>query len=251
MYWQDYVTLMLPGLLSMLASAVPLALGLALCLFHLLRRNAGPYVRNLWGSTAAGLTAVVMLWGSLFGSDLRSSSTAGLVFLFVPIYSVIALGAGYGFGALAYRRSPWPIGPATVRFVAAPAAMLAVLLFGIFREAIDHNDLIVAERATNPGTLHTVYEQSLRGDADAFGVPLFLGQNPNTPGDILAALAKHDHVSVRTFVARHVNTPVSALELMATDCDELVRKTVAERLKQPVRPAPTCTTRQERTRPTR
>jgi hypothetical protein len=112
-----------------------------------------------------------------------------------------------------------------------PVAIVAVLLFGMFRHSIQHNDLTVAERASNPDTLHYVYDKSLRGDADSFGIPLFLGQNPNTPADILADLAKHQHSSVRIFVARHPNTPVEVLARLTDDCDPLVRKTAKERLK--------------------
>lgn len=255
--WGEYVAILLPGLASMLASVVPLALGTFMAVFRLRKREAGPYVRNLWGSTVAGLVVLVLLFGSLFGKDLSSSSTAGLIFLFAPIYSAIALAVGYGMGAVVYRKSvkrvaaeatPGLISINSRRFVWVPVAMLGVLLFGIVKYSVQYNDLAVAEQASNPETLQWVYERAAKGEADPFGVPLFLAQNPNTPGDILDQLSRHEHASVRTFVVRHPNTSLSVVARMSNDCDALVRKEVQERL-QPqsgssnnVQPAPNCAT---------
>ena len=225
--------------------------------FRLRRREAGPYVRNLWGSTTAGLVALTLLFGSLFGEDLSSSSTAGLVFLFAPIYSAIALGVGYGIGAAVYRESAKRSAADTTqglisinsrRFVWVPVAMLGVLMFGIIKYFAQYNDLAVAEQASNPETLQWVYEKALKGDADPFGVPLFLAQNPNTPGYILDQLSRHEHVSVRTFVVRHPNTSLRVVAFMSNDCDALIRKEARERLQlrssssDAVEPTPNCAT---------
>lgn len=253
--WREFAEILLPGLLFMLISAVPLLLGTLAAVRHLRTNNVGPLVRNIWGSTAAGLVALGMLFGSLFGTDLSKSSTAGLIFVVVPIYAAVALGLGYGLGALAYRKlaaAAESIGTQPVisagyrRFIWVPVAMLSVLLFGMLKNSIQHNDLAVAERASSPETLHYVHEKVLRGEADSFGVPLFLAQNPNTSADILTDLAKHEHQSVRIFVAKHPNTPLNVVASLKDDCSEYIRKVVEERLKLPsgsnstLQPTPKC-----------
>ena len=254
-YWSEFTTILLPGVLLMAISALPLALGTIAAARHLWKTNAGAYLRNLWGSTAAGVVALGLLFGSLFGTDLSSSSTAGLIFLFVPVYSAVALGVGYGLGALAYRKvaktaeatgevATLPAGAR--RFIWVPVAMLGVLMFGILRYSIQHNDLAVAERASNPETLHWVYEKVARGEADAFGVPLFLAQNPKTPADILDKLSKHAHPSVRFFVATNPNTHLDVVASLKDDCSDRIRKAVQDRLKLPsgsnsaLQPTPQC-----------
>lgn len=186
--------------------------------------------------------ALGLLWGSLFGTDLSKSSTAGLIFLFVPIYSGIALAGGYGLGALAYRRlidlagtaeQKVSISPSTRRFVLVPVAMLGVLMFGIVKYSVQHNDMAVAERASSPETLHWVYDKVQRGEADPFSIPLFLAQNPNAPADILEKLSRHDHPSVRIFVATNRNTDLGVVASLKNDCSDHIRKAVEERLKLP------------------
>ena len=254
-YWSEFTTILLPGLLLMSASAVPVAIGTSRTLSHLRRRNIRRYVRNLWGSTAAGFAALVLLWGSLFGTESSESSTAGLIFLFVPIYSAIGLGVGYGLSGVIYRRlvemagtseQEVSISPGARRLVWIPVAMLSVLLLGIVGYSIQHNDMAVAERASNPETLHWVYSKVLRGEADAFLIPLFLAQNPNTPPDILARLSTHVHPSVRIFVAINRNTDVAVVAGLKNDCSDRVRKVVEETLKLPpgsvsaLQPTPNC-----------
>jgi hypothetical protein len=234
----------------MSVSALPLAIATGLAALHLRRGKAGPYRRNLWSSTAAGIVALGLLWGALFGNDLSSSSTAGLIFLFVPIYSAIGLGVGYGLGALAHRKATadgWPTASSGERrFVGVPAAMLAVLLFGMLKYSVEHNDLTVAERATNSETLHWVHQKALNGTADSFGVPLFLAQNPSAPADILEQLSKHEHVSVRIFVVRHPNASLSVVGSMAKDCDARIREEARARLQtasasnSALQPTPNC-----------
>ena len=116
------------------------------------------------------------------------------------------------------------------RFVWVPIAMLSILMFGIFRHSVQYNDLAVAEHASNPETLQWLYEKAANGEADPFGVPLFLAQNQNTPGYILDQLSRHEHVSVRTFVVRHPNTSLSVIARMSKDCDALIRKEAQDRL---------------------
>ena len=258
-YWSDFTKILLPGLLWMSISAFPLALGTMFAVLHRWKSRTGPYLRNLWGSTAAGVVAVGLLFGSLFGTDLSSSSTAGLIFLFAPIYSAVALGIGYGLGAFAYRQlakreeasgEEPGISLISRHLIWAPVAMLSILMFGIVKYSVQHNDLAVAERASNPETLRWVYEKAAKGEADAFGVPLFLAQNPNTPASILERLSKHEHSSVRIFVARHPNTSLSVVTSMSNDCDPEIRKEARERLKMPLgsnsasQPTPRCGTAQ-------
>jgi hypothetical protein len=254
-YWVEFLKIMLPGLLLMSASAAPLAIGTLAAVFHLRKRNVGPYLRSLWASTGAGFVALGLLSGSLFGTDLSKSSTAGLIFLFVPIYAGIALGIGYGLGALAHRRAVKLAGAVdqdvTIpsgarRFVWVPVAMLGVLMFGIIKHSVQHNDMAVAERASDPDTLHWVYAKMERGEADPFSIPLFLAQNPNAPADLLAKMSEHDHPSVRVFVATNRNTDLTVVASLKNDCSDYVRKAVEERLKLPsgsnsaLQPTPKC-----------
>jgi hypothetical protein len=237
--WVEYVNVLLPGLILTSISIVPLALATIAAWFGLRRGSVGLYVPCLWGSTTAGIVALLLLSGSLFGADLSSSSTAGLIFIFAPIYSAIALVIGFAMGAVAYRKSKaeatasgvsLTISPVSRNLLWVPIAILSVLFFGIIKTSIQGNDLAVAERATGPETLQWEFERISKRTADPFGVPLFLAQNPNTPTAILDQLSKHEHLSVRTFVARHPNTSAKALASMSNDCDPLIRKEVQERL---------------------
>lgn len=254
-YWSDFIRLLIPGLLLMCVSLLPLAIATALAATHLSRSNAGAYLRNLWSSTATGLAALVLLVGSLFGNDLSSSSTAGLIFLFVPIFCTIVLAFGYALGAVTFRliakhgisKGVRPtISRFARRFIFVPSGILAFLLFGMIRYSIQNNDLTVAERASKPATLRWEMRRVANGEADSFGVPLFLAQNPNTPADILQQLSKHDHSGVRVFVARHPNTTLAVLESMRNDCDPLVRQEVQTRLQlmsasnSALQPTPNC-----------
>ncbi|MFN9571771.1 MAG: hypothetical protein ACK58C_05060 [Betaproteobacteria bacterium] len=254
-YWIDFARILWPGFLWMSISAFPLAIGTGLAAIHLRRGKFGPYRRNLWSSTTAGIVALGLLWGSLFGGDLSSSSTAGLIFLFVPIYSAIGLGIGYVLGALAHRKATadalaLATEPALSRrerrFVAVPIALLAVLLFGMLKQSVQNNEMEMAERATNPETLRQLHQKVLNGTADSFGVPLFFAQNPSTPSDILEGLGKHDHVSVRIFVARHPNASQAVLSSMINDCDSRIREEARARVQRAsasnsaLQPTPNC-----------
>lgn len=252
-YWADFIQFLIPGFLWMAASAFPLAVGTGLAAIHLRRRKPGPYRRNLWASTAAGVVAFGLLFEALFGEGLRGS-TAGLIFLFVPIYSAVGLGLGYGLGALAHRKAvnaasgnkDAAISRNEKRFIALPSAMLVVLLFGMLKYSVKHNDLTVAERATNLETLRSIHQRARSGMADSFGVPLFLAQNPNTPADVLDDLSKHEHVSVRIFVVRHSNTTKAGIGHMVNDCDTRIREEARARLQQAsasndaLQPTPRC-----------
>ena len=141
-YWIEFIEILLPGLLFMAVSALPLALSTLAAFRHLQRNKVGSYVRNIWASTAAGLVALGLLFGALFGSDLSKSSTAGLIFVWVPIYTLMALGAGYGLGALAHQKlaamsqsggTQPVISRGYRRFIWAPVAILSVLVFGLLR----------------------------------------------------------------------------------------------------------------------
>ncbi|HEV8256499.1 MAG TPA: hypothetical protein VGR42_05925 [Casimicrobiaceae bacterium] len=171
-HWSELTKILLPGLLLMSISTVPLALGTIAAALHLRKGKTGPYLRNLSGSTAVGLVALGLLFGSLFGSDPPSSSTAGLIFLFAPLYSAVALGFGYGMAALAHRmaaKSAEAIGTKVLittrsrRFVWVPVAMLCILMFGIIKDSVQHSDLAIAEHASNPETLQWVFEAVAKG----------------------------------------------------------------------------------------
>ena len=103
-YWIEFIKILLPGLFFMSVSALPLALSTIAAARHRQNGNKAFYLRILWGSTAAGVLSVSLLFGSLFGKELSGSSTAALIFIFVPIYSTMALGIGYGLGAFVHRK---------------------------------------------------------------------------------------------------------------------------------------------------
>lgn len=244
-YWIESAWILLPGLLLMSVSAVPAAIGTVAALRHLRKQSVGPYIRNLWAGTAAGFVALGLLAGSLFGSDLSKSSTAGLIFVFVPIYAGIALGAGYGIGVLAHRTlarlaaaagRELALSAGLRLFAWVPVALLGVLMLGIVKYSVQHGDMAMAERASNPEILQTVYARMERGEADAFAIPLFLAQNPNAPAGLLAKMSKHDHHAVRIFVVNNPNTEVGVIEGMKHDCVDHVRRAVGKRLKLPPGP---------------
>jgi hypothetical protein len=243
-YWVDYAWALLPKLFFMSISAWPLAVGTWLVVFHFRKGQSGPYHRQLWGSIAAGVVALGLLWRSLFGDALSSSSTAALIFIFVPTYSAAGFGVGYGLAALvqwACRKvtghAPAPGVRPTLAwyakpFVIVPITLLAVLLFGIFKQSTHKNELTMAERSAHPDTLHALYQKALDGTADKFGVPLFLAQNPAAPEDILEGLSQHYHSQVRIFVVRHPKTSLATISHMTHDPFPDVREEAQARLQQ-------------------
>ena len=207
---------------------------------HLRAERRRPYIRNLSGAIAAGVVTLGLLWSSLFADNLSRSSTAGLIFLFAPIYSAVALLGGYLIGVVLNRassrsnkdREANPAIPSHQRrLVWIPVLILATIMFGITRYSILNNDLSVAERASRPETLRYVLEKTLAGNADTFGVPLFLAQNPNAPVDVLEKLSKSAEPQIRAFVVTNPKTPLSVVASLREDCADYVRKAARERLK--------------------
>jgi len=238
-YWIEFILVLLPGLLLMLISTTPLVWGTIMAGRSLRKGNKGAYFRNLGGSIAAGALTLGLLFGSLFGTDLSSSSTAALIFVFAPIYAAAAFGIGYGLGALVYRRltqaedntgGPIKISTYNRNLFWVPVALLGVLLFGIIKYSVQQNDLALAEWASYPETLYRLYAKVERGEADSFGIPLFLAQNRDTPADILEKLSRHDHSSVRILVVTNPSTDRSVVATLREDPSEAIRKAVQERL---------------------
>lgn len=240
----DSLLIALPGFLFSSISALPLGLGVLAAVRHKRASARAAYLRNLNASIAAGAVILLLLWGSLFGDDLSSSSTAGQIFLFAPIYAAAAQGIVYGISTAAIGKSAAPetISLSSRRAILVPLSMLIVLMAGLLKTSVEGNELAVAERASNPETLQRLFEQSLTGEADSFGVPLFLAQNPNTPPEILAKLSKHAHPSVRVHVAQHPMTPIDIVSSMGNDCASFVRKAVENRLgpNKALQPTPKC-----------
>jgi hypothetical protein len=239
-YWIEFIEILLPGLGLELIATLPLVLGTVGAVRHLRAKRKRPYIRNLSAAIAAGVVTLGLLWTSLFGDDLSRSSNAGLIFLFTPIYSAVALLVGYLFGVVINRASSRtdehgeanpPIPSPERKLVWAPVLLLGIVVFGVIRYSVLNNDLSVAERASRPETLRYVFEKALAGNADAFGVPLFLAQNPKAPADLLEKLSKSSEPQVRGFVATNPNTPVSVVAGLRDDCAEHVRKAARERLK--------------------
>ncbi len=186
-YWIEFIEILLPGLALKLIATLPLVLGTVGAIRHLRAERKHPYIRNLCGAIAAGVVTIGLLWTSLFGDALSRSSTAGLIFLFAPIYSAAALLVGYLIGLVINRASSRadehgeanpPIPSSERKLVWAPVLLLGIVVFGVNRYSILNNDLSVAERASRPETLRYIFEKALAGKADAFGVPLFLAQTP-------------------------------------------------------------------------
>lgn len=228
----DAFLIALPGFLLSSISALPLALGTLAAARHL-RAGARPaYLRNLAGSIAAGVVVLLLLWGPLFGNDLSGSSTAGLIFLFAPIYAAAAQVILYGISATVVKKQPTPetISLPARKVLLIPVAMLVVLLFGLLKTSVGGNDLAVAERASNPDTLHRLFEDSRNGKADSFGVPLFLAQNRNVPPDILVKLAKHEHPAVMAQVVQNPQTPEEVVASLRYDSASFVRDLAKKRL---------------------
>ena len=250
----DAVFVALPELLFSSISALPLALGTIAAVRHLRAGSRSAYFRHLAASMAAGAVALALLWSSLFGDNLSKSSTAGLIFAVAPIYAALAQGVVYGLAAALFKKSTAPkaISPAARVALLVPLLMLAVLMFGLVKSTAHGNDSALAERASDPETLQRLFEKSRTGEADAFGVPLFLAQNSDTPPGILRELARHDHPAVRAQVARNPSSPEQVVAALRYDCASFVRKIVVERLGpdnalQPA-PAPTGECAQERWR---
>src|SRR6266536_12958 len=185
-YWIEFIEILLPGLALKLIATLPLVLGTVGAVRHLRAERKRPYIRNLSGAIAAGVVTVGLLCTSLFGDSLSRSSTAGLIFLFAPIYSAVALLVGYLIGVVLNRASSRtdedreanpPIPSPERKLVWMPVLVLGIVVFGVTRYSVLNNDVSVAERASRPETLRYVFEKALAGKADAFGVPLFLAQN--------------------------------------------------------------------------
>lgn len=239
-YWVDFIKILLPGLGLKLIATLPLLLATIGAVRHLLAERKHPYIRNLFGAIAAGVTTLGLLWSLLFGEDLSRSSTAGLVFLFTPIYSTVAFFIGYLMGVVANRasrreekdaRDNSPMASRARKLVWLPAILLGIVVIGITRNAILNNELSVAGRASRPETLRYLFAKAVAGEADTFGVPLFLAQNPNAPIDLLERLSKSDESQVRGFVVTNPSTPVSVVVGLREDCADNVRRAVRERLK--------------------
>lgn len=231
-YWIEFVLVMIPGFLFTSILALPLGLGLFFAVSHLRRGARIKYLRNLYGSIAAGIVAFLLLSGSLFGDDLSSSSTAALIFLFAPIYSALAFGTVYGVSTLLLGKPETSESIPSVEriFLSIPITILLVLIVGILKISIQGNDRTIAYESSNPDILVQMYNKSLHGEADSFSIPLGLTQNPNTPPEVLRQLSLHEHRAIRTHVAQHKATPIDVLSSLQNDNALCVRKVVKKRL---------------------
>ncbi len=231
-YWTEFIFIMIPGLFFTLISVLPLGLGILVSIRHLQQGVRSSYIRNLSGSIASGIITLLMLFGSLFGDDLSSSSTAALIFLFVPIYATVAYAVGYGLSILATNKSETSIqiSLAGRRLLIIPITILLILVVGIFKNSIQGNDRTIAYKASSSDVLVQLYNKSLHGEVDSFSIPLGLTQNPNTPPEILRQLATHTHRAIRTHVAQHKATPIDVVNILQNDSSPCVRKAVGRRL---------------------
>jgi len=239
-YWGEFAVFLLTKLSLLSISALPLAGGTIAAVRHLRARRLSPYIRNLCGSITAGLVTLGLLFGSLFGDDLSRSSTAAVIFVFVPFFAAGALVIGLVIGAALTRTfpvpaessgSPPPISAVVRSLVSVPIVMLAITIFGIIRLSIQHNHLVVAEHGTRPETLQYAFDRSVRGDADRPGVLVMLAQNANTPASILEKLGESEFPEVRAWLMKNPHTPIAVVVSLRSDCSPWVREAVEIRLK--------------------
>ncbi len=232
----EYVVNLLPGLFFMSLSILAPSIGLVLGVVAIRAKKGGAAFRHLVASSIAAGVSLFFLWDLLFNKGLSKGSTAGLAFLFIPVFSVGGLLAGYVLGfAVAFivervRRGKDSLFTAARVLFFIPAVALAISLFGILKESISSNDLQVSEKAMGSGALHYMLEKSKRPGANRFGITLFLAQNRFAPEDILAELSRSEFSQIRAQVANNPSTPISILNGLRNDCEEAVRKIIAKRL---------------------
>lgn len=87
--------------------------------------------------------------------------------------------------------------------------------------------------ATNPTTSPFVLEQ-LADECSSISTLEHIAANQNTPGRLLAKLARHSNAHVRSAVAENRNTPIDCLMTLAMDEDPDVRFELAENHHLPV-----------------
>ena len=228
----DSVRFRMPSVLLMFTALVPLGFVVLMCFRQRAREYESQIVRWLASSAATALMTSIGLWGSLFGDNLASSSTAGVIFFVVPILAAVA--GALGYAAVAFvQRSGLRVFGTTVRLAPMangvsplawiPLAVLGVLVVATLRLAVSGNDTNIAEKACNDATLHRVYKTMEQGGADSFSIPLFLAQNPCAPADLLTKMSQHKHPAVRAHVAQNRNTDLAIVALLKNDPNQHVR----------------------------
>jgi len=230
-YWLDFIFVMLPGLLFSSVSLLPLGWGIFKANIHLQKGERTSYIRTLSGSMVSGLLTVAMLFGSLYGDDLSTSSTAAIIFVVAPVYAAIAYTVGYGLGVLITDKAETsiPISLFNRLLLLIPISILSVLIAGMLNYAIQNNDSNIAYHATHPDTLIQVYNKSLLQGNNSFSIALGLTQNSHTPPQILRELATHEQQAIRIHVAQHASTPIDVLKYLRDDNSSCVSKTAKKR----------------------
>jgi hypothetical protein len=224
--------MLLPSLFFTSISLLPLGLGILSSIHHRKQGARTSYIRHLSGTISSGIITLLMLFSSLYGDDLSSSSTASLIFLFAPIYATIVYGIGYGLSSLITDKSKKsiPISHASRQVLLLPIIILLILMVGILKNSIEGNDSSMAYKTSNSVILMQLYNKSIHGEADSFSIPLGLAQNPNTPPEILKQLATHEHRAIRTHVAQHKATHIDVISSLQDDNSSCVRKAASKRL---------------------
>lgn len=232
----EYIVLLLPSLLLMSLSILPQGVGLILAIVSLRARRPSSYVMHLLASSAAGIVGVYFLRDLVFGSALRSSSTAGLAFIFIPFFTLGGLLVGYvmaipvkltlNLSILKDQHIPSVL----KKLLVLPAGIFMILFLGILNKTISSNDLNVSERAMSSGALHYELAKSKRPGADRFGITLFLAQNVNAPDEILQELSKSPYPQIRAQVANNPRTSISIIQSLQKDSDKDVRDIAEKRL---------------------
>jgi len=168
----DYFLVGLQKFLFVSMSLLPLGLGTVAAIRQLKASAENLFLCHLAASMAAGAVTVFLLWGSFFGDDLSSSSTASLVFVVAPVYAAVVQGIVYGVAKAVFRHRPTTgvISQPARQALLLPVVMLLVLLVGTLNISTANNDVSVAERSDHPQTLHRLLHDSKSGKAN--GKPL-------------------------------------------------------------------------------
>lgn len=232
-YYIEFIKALLPGLFFSSLSIAPLIAGVIGAWVRLKQNRVPEYKNYVTASILCGAVTLAFLWSSLFGDALSSSSTAGLIFAVVPFYALIVLLLSLGIGKLVIRgaRKEQEKGAknATEKRISytsiyIPSVILLILVAGIIKLSVGGGDTALAENSRSTNALRYLYDRTMLGETDEFGVLLFMSQNPNAPAELLERMAKSEYPQIRVFVASNRNTPEQIRRLLADDENDHVAK---------------------------
>lgn len=232
-YYIEFIKALLPGLFFSSLSIAPLIAGVIGAGMRLKQNRVLEYKNYIIASTLCGAVTLAFLWSSLFGDALSSSSTAGLIFAVVPFYALIILLLSLGIGKLvilgvrkAQQKDSEDVPDKKISYTSIyiPSVILLVLFAGILKSSVSGGDSMLAEKSRSADALRYLYDKTMLGGDDEFGVLLFMSQNPSAPPVLLERMAKSEYPQIRVFVASNRNTPEQVRRLLADDENDYVAK---------------------------